>query len=370
MAGKNKFNIASLLILFCILAIYFVRMYLIAPHIFSFQFSPTRVEQYLKSQDITRHVTGRVYLSDEDIHMAAGYLYVYGFDPTAFNFQHPPLIKYMYGYTTRIFGNPYLVQLFFGGALLSITYFAALLLTKKEWVAFLSCLFLIADPVFTDLSQHALLDLGQVVFAFSYMLAHLYMPGSFIVQGILLGLFAASKFWSTALFFVFGIALYRFLKKTLHMRQFILHLSIGFLTFCLVYAHSFIAKAPFNIVFFQLKTLKYWFHHSISSVPGDAFLLFTTGQHHMWWQHNDIIRVPEWPLIWPIMFVALGISVYVYRRKLSPLLFFSAVPFVFLAYISFQAPYMRYFILILPYSYIILFNTLSLIYRENRSKIK
>lgn len=366
MAGKNNSLFWTLAAILSILIIYYVRMYYVAPHIFSFKFSPTRLEQYFKSQDITRHVTGRVYLSDEDIHMAAGYLYVYGFDPTAYNFQHPPLIKYFYGYTTRLFGNPYLIQLFFGSALLALTYFAALLLTKKSWVAYLACLFLIADPVFTDVSQHALLDLGQSVFAFAYVVSHLYMPGSFILQGILLGAFAASKFWSTALFFIAGITTYNLLRKKFMLRQFTFHLLIAFLTFCAVYIHSFFVHAPFNILFFQLKTLKYWFNHSVSSVPGDAIYLFMTGQHHMWWQNNDVIKVPEWPLLWPLTAIALLISTYVYRKKISPILFISLLPLLYVAYISFQAPYMRYFILILPYCYIILFNTLSLIIKSNR----
>jgi predicted membrane-bound dolichyl-phosphate-mannose-protein mannosyltransferase len=256
MAGKNKSLFWALTAILSILVIYYVRMYSVAPQIFSFTFSQTRIEQYFKSQDITRHVKGRVYLSDEDIHMAAGYLYVYGFDPTAYNFQHPPLIKYFYGYTIRFLGNPYLIQLFFGSALLALTYFGALLLTKKTWVAYLACLFLIADPVFTDLSQHALLDLGQAVFAFGYVLAHIYMPGSFVLQGILLGAFAASKFWSTSLFFVMGIAVYKLLQKKFNPRQFGLHVLIGFLTFCAVYVHSFIYHAPFNIIFFPTKNAK------------------------------------------------------------------------------------------------------------------
>jgi predicted membrane-bound dolichyl-phosphate-mannose-protein mannosyltransferase len=355
MAGKSK------LALVFILAFYFVRMYFMAPAIFSFQFEQPRVREYLKSQDIPRHVNGRLYLSDEDIHMAAGYLYVYGFDPTAFNFQHPPLIKYLYGYAIRFFGNPYIVQLFFGSALLVLTYFAALRITKKNWVAFLSALFLVTDPVFLDLSQHTLLDLGQAVFAMSYVLAHIYMPSAFVLQGVLLGLFAASKFWSTTLFFIGAVGLYRYLKKTLNIRNFSFQLAIAFVTFSAIYVHSFIKHAPFNIIFFQLKTLKYWLHHSVSSVPGDAALLFLTGHHHMWWQNNEITSVLGWPIMWPIMTVALLISIVAYRKKLTPIFFISLLPLLYVIYISLQAPYMRYFILILPYCYIILFNTISLL---------
>ena len=369
MAGKNKNFFIGGLLLCTILCVYVVRMYILSPSLFTFQFSPTRIEQYLKSQDISHHVRGRVYLSDEDIHIAAGYLYAVGFDPTAFNFQHPPFIKYLYGYSILFLNNPFFIQLGFGMMLLILTYIASFAITKKHWVAYLASIFLLVDPVFTDLSQHALLDLGQAVFSFLYILVQLYMPGAFIVQGVVLGILAASKFWSTALFFIAAVAIYRFLKKTLIVKEFSLHLVVGFVTFCAIYINSFINRAPFNIIFFQLKTLKYWFNHSVSSVPGDAVLLFTTGQFHMWWMNNTITRAAEWPIMWPIMCAVLLIAVYVFRKKVTPMLFFSLVPLLFLLFISMQAPYMRYFVLILPYCYIMLFHMISLIIKKNKHSI-
>ncbi|KXK11082.1 MAG: hypothetical protein UZ22_OP11002000464 [Microgenomates bacterium OLB23] len=174
---------------------------------------------------------------------------------------------------------------------------------------------LVIDPVFFDLSQSALLDLGQAVFALAYVLVHLYFPTAFILQGILLGAFAASKFWSTTLFFIAAVATYRIMHKKWHTGMFFGHIIIGFITFCLIYLHAFIAHAPFNIIFYQLKTLKYWFNHSVSSVPGDAILLFLTGQHHIWWQNNELIRVIGWPPMWPISASALILSAIILRKK-------------------------------------------------------
>ena len=73
------------------------------PSIFSYKFSQDTVKNYLKSQDIEDPkglITDRVIMSDSDTYSATGYLYAKGEDPTKYNFQHPPLIKYLFGFSS------------------------------------------------------------------------------------------------------------------------------------------------------------------------------------------------------------------------------------------------------------------------------
>ena len=226
-----------------------------------------------------------------------------------------------------------------------------------------AALLLLFDPVFTNLSSHALLDLGQSAFAFAYVLSHVVFPQSIIVQGILLGAFAASKFWAPALLFVAIVALYRFLRKELVVKNFVLHVAVAVTIFSLIYARTFIERIPFNIIFFQLKIVKYWFHHSVSSVPGDAIGLFMTGNFHQWWQYNALSRSPEWTILWPATIIAAMVVLTIRLRKkshtLTPPFFYAVIPPIYLLYIAIQAPYTRYFIMILPYCYIILIYVIS-----------
>ena len=266
-----------LLILLAIIC-YIFALILVKPLMFNYSFKPSLIERYKHSQDIIYDVPNRVFLSDSDIHIAAGYLYITGENPIAYNFQHPPFIKYLFGISILLFKTPYVIQLLFGCLLLVGTYVLGKKLTGNIAIAFIASLMLSFDPLFLDLSSQALLDLGQSVFALIYTYIAFFHPSLWLLQGIVLGLFTASKFWSTALFFIALPFVYRLIKreKLEIMRSLKMFLVAG-ITFSLTYIMTFIYhKGMFNIVFFQLKTLKYWFQDSISSIPGASLILFSS----------------------------------------------------------------------------------------------
>ena len=150
-------------------------------------------------------------MSDSDTYAATGYLYAKGEDPTKYNFQHPPLVKYLFGFSTLLTGNPFYVQILFGLSLLFLTYFLGNRIFKNRILAFIPVLLLLVDPLFGSMMTETLLDLGQAVFAFGYIILMLFYPESYILSGVVLGLFAASKFWSTAIIFVGLVYLYKIL---------------------------------------------------------------------------------------------------------------------------------------------------------------
>src|SRR4030042_5843654 len=91
-----------------------------------YRFDENLVGDYLRSQDIEdpkELIKDRIYLSDSDLYIASGYLYVKGEDPTKFDFQVPAFIKYLFGFSTLIFGHPFYVQMAFGLVLHFLTYF-------------------------------------------------------------------------------------------------------------------------------------------------------------------------------------------------------------------------------------------------------
>ena len=90
--------------------------------IFYYAFDKDLIDSYLHSQDITDRVEGRVFISDSDIYITSGYLYAQGEDPVKYNFQHPPLIKYLYGWSIGLSGNPFFVQIIFSGLLIFMVY--------------------------------------------------------------------------------------------------------------------------------------------------------------------------------------------------------------------------------------------------------
>ncbi len=321
-------------------------LWLRAPSMFRYRFSPALIERYERSQDIPHEVRNRVFLSDSDIHIAAGYLYTGGFSPESFNFQHPPLIKYLFGWSTRLTGSPFTVQILLAALFVSLSYAFARRSLDIVPAAAAAGLILI-DPVFVDVSSQALLDLGQSVCAVAYVLVATTMPGAWVFAGILLGLFAASKFWTTACLFYLAVTGYQIWLRKMSYRTAVLTGLVACATFAAVYARAFAAHGGFfNIVFFQLKLLKYWLHHSVTSMPAASVILFLTGYVWEWWGAHTWVRAQVWTPVWP---AALACSLFTPRTAVH--LFIVGMPLVFLAYLGAQAPFTRYFLIILPFLY-------------------
>ena len=161
----------SIYLFFLLLLLYFLTIFFTHRSVLTYQYSADLTAQYWLSQDIPYEVAGkRIFLSDDQIHQAVGFLYWQGYDPSVLNFQHPPLIKYLFGLGIIILGNPLLIQLIFGSLLILITFDLGLKVFKSAKLSFLAALLLIFDPLFIDLSTKALLDLGQAVLIVSYVL--------------------------------------------------------------------------------------------------------------------------------------------------------------------------------------------------------
>lgn len=319
-------------------------------------------QDYLRSQDIEDPqglIHDRIYLSDSDIYIGSGYLYATGADPASLNL-HPPLVKYLFGFSTLLTGNPFLVQILFGLGLLLLTYFLGTKLFRSPLAALGAVFFMMLDPVFAGMMEGALLDLGQAFFALGYLISLFFFPGSWVLSGVALGLFASSKFWTTAV--IFTVLVYGY--KLLILKEKLNYIKIGlsFLTalfvFCLTYIVSFVnIGGLFNILEYQGRVLKFMLSHNSAVSLGGPIILFLTGYFVPWWQ-SGIAKAAEWSFLWP-MGLASGIILSV-RTKLSDLkAFFYLLPSAYLLLSITQVPFTRYFIIILPFIYLSFANLLG-----------
>lgn len=351
MRWKDLLIVGIIAILYIFLLLVFKR------NIFSFQFDKRLLDRYFVSQDIPHEVKGRLFLSDGEIYMATGYLYATGSDPTQFNFEHPPLIKYLFGLSIKLFDNPYYVQIVFGILFIFFTYFLGLKIFKRRLIPSLACLLILIDPLFLDVSSQPLLDLGQSVFMLAYTFTIFYLPSNFILQGITLALFAGTKFWVTPLFFVFLYAAYNYYKKKFNLKIFFLHLFVAFVVYSFLYLKTFIDReGNFNIVFFMLKVLKYRLVHNTSSFFGSSILLFTTGFFKSWWGNRDFMIGNIWFFLWPVSLVVGTIQgfISVLKKKITIQNLIALTPLLYLIFLGVQAPFPRYFLTILPFLYLTL----------------
>ena len=336
-----------------LLSTYILLLFVFKKNAFTFRFDLKLITKYFQSQDITYGIKDRrIFLSDADIYQATGYLYALGYDPTQFNFEHPPLIKTLFGLSVLFFNNPYYVQILMGMLLVGFTYYLGKKVYNNDLIAFLAGLLLVIDRLFLDVSAQTLLDLGQTLLFLGYFLAVFYWK-NYWWEGIFLGLFASTKFWITPMFFIVLFGGYLFLKKELEIKHFIIHLIIAFGVYSLLYLQTFIyRKGLFNIVFHWFKTIKYRLVHNTSSLPGASLIMFSTGFFRTWWGKQQFIKSDPWSIIWPL---ALFFSItktwsLIFKRNLINLL--GAIPFLYLLYLGVQAPFPRYFLIILPFAYL------------------
>jgi len=310
----------------------------------------------------------RVWLSDEELHIAAGYLYATGSDPAVIDFQHTPFVAYLYGFSVLLFKNPYYVEILFGISFIALVYVLGKKIFKSSFIPLFACLLLLVDPLFLELSSQASYELGQGVLLLLYVNLMLFDEDNFIFQGIALGLLCSAKFWGAAVFFVLLFNGYKLLIGKFKLKTFIFRLTVAFFVFSLTYIKTFLNhNFLFNIVYFQLKIFKYWLDHSIANIPFASFHLFITGSFKSWWGNNEILRTQVWSIVWPIsLFSSLFIGVKMFiKQGLSHTVFISLIPFLYLFYLGVQAPFSRYFILILPFCYLCLASTLSLMFKKN-----
>jgi predicted membrane-bound dolichyl-phosphate-mannose-protein mannosyltransferase len=331
---KNKNNFLYSLVLFVafIVFVLFNKEYLFQT------FNPNVVTNYLRSQDIidtNNIIKDRIFVSDEDIYIASGYLYANGSDPVDYNFQHPPFIKYLFGVSAKYFNLPLLPNIFFAAILISEVYLLGFLVFKNRIVGLLSSLLLIIDPVFKEVTIYALLDLGQMVFMLGFIVTTFFWKKHWIGQGVLLGLAFASKFYSPVIIFLGIIYLYKFVTKELNIKREALMLVVSFLTFCSVYFVSFINNGfLFNIFFHQAKIIKFMLDHNQAVEWGGVIKIFFGGY-----------------IFWPIAFFTTIFSLFGTRVKDIKFLFL-ILPLVYLLVMCFQIPFTRYFVLILPFLYL------------------
>ncbi|MEJ2441615.1 MAG: hypothetical protein P8Y06_01690 [Patescibacteria group bacterium] len=346
-----------------IIIVYFI--FILFRHIdtINYQFNQNSIRDYLRSQDIEDtedRIKDRIHISDSDIYISAGYLYAKGEVPTKYNFQHAPLVKYFLGFSTIIFNNPFVIQIIFGGVLLVLTYLLGLKVFKSALIGILASGFLLFDPLFSDMISGGLLDLGQAVFSTSYVLGSLLAPDNFILNGISLGLVGASKSWTTSVFLLAALSFYKIVckKEKIAFKKLLLTGVVAVMAFSLTYLKAFIeARGHFNIIYWQLRILKFLINHDSAAFLGGNVTLFLTGYFKEWWQQSEFVRSQIWNPLWPVALISAFFGL-VKEKKDSLYYFLYLLPILYLLYISTGVPFSRYFILILPYLYLSLSKTL------------
>lgn len=336
--GKKKYNIAYLLVL---LVFYLFFILLNRENLFR-KFDVELINKYLRSQDIEdreNKIKDRIFISDSDIYIASGYLYATSSEPSVYNFQHPPLIKYLFGLSAKYFNLPLLPNIFFGLILILEVFFLGKFVFKSEKIGILSSILIMFDPVFKEVTTYALLDLGQMVFILAFLIST-FKFRSPIPDGVFLGLALASKFYSPVFIFLGLVYLYKLINKQFVLKHELFVLVFAFLVFNICYFSLF----SLNFFYQQAKIIKFMLNHNQAIIKGGVVEMFFGGY-----------------VLWPVLFF---VNLFVlFKSKFGSLKFLLTImPIAYSIVLIFQIPFTRYFILILPFLYLSLTNFVVKVY--------
>lgn len=305
------------------------------------RFDQSYIDKYMISQDILDtedRIKNRIFISDEDIYIASGYLYAKGSSPVDYNFQHPPFIKYLFGLSSIYFNLPLLPNIIFAIILLFEIFLLGKLFFKSELVGLLGSLFILFDPIFKEVTIYGLLDLGQIVFVLGFLIISIFYQKKLILQGILLGLATASKFYTPVILLLMMVYVYKLISRKINIKNEFIVLFFSSITFYLCYWKAW----PYNIFYHQAKIFKFMIDHNQATNWGGVLNMFFGGY-----------------FVWPILFITNLFMLFNKRNSISQK-FIYIIPIVYLFIMTFQLPFTRYFIMILPFLYLSLANFIVL----------
>ncbi|MBI2617165.1 hypothetical protein HYW55_03475 [Candidatus Gottesmanbacteria bacterium] len=119
---------------------------------------------YSESQYILGPLSRRG-IGDDGLYAYAGYYYLLKKgDISSVNFEHPPLGKYLIGVSIALFENERVINIFYFGGLLIVTYELGVILLKNRILASFAPAILSFDSLFTNQLFYSLLDLPFALF--------------------------------------------------------------------------------------------------------------------------------------------------------------------------------------------------------------
>jgi len=308
---------------------------------FSLSYSLTEYEnRYSRSQ----YVLGPAYthlMGDGDIYTYAGIRYIQGENPVAINFEHPPLIKYLFGLSYFLVGFPAGINMLF--LLLAAFCFWQLsssMFDRHKWrnASFLVFLF---HPFIISYFTQTMLDFGTMALSLLVLAAYQkfffskskYHLGLFILAS---GLFLSAKYPLPLNFtLIVSLLLWLFIKKKLSLINLVISASLIIGVYLTTYT-VFLLKNPSIIDFLKFEWSRWlWYQGKISSSWGGIIEVILFGKRPVVWDMcPPYALIPGWHLGVPILFLCYAAS-FIYfgkilKHNLFPYFVYLMITLVFL----------------------------------------
>lgn len=255
-------------------------------------------------------------MSDDDVYAYAGYVYASGASPASVNFEHPPFVKYLYGFAYALFGNPrWVVSAFIVIQALCLVAIARKLYADKRLVVVSTLLFLANSLVYGYFSK-TLLDIplaGMMLLSIVCYLGYLSKPTwkRAALFGAVSGLYLSSKYPIPLSVGLYGLLVAAAWWKKRNLGDVaVMGVSTAAL-YLLTYAAFFLQGHSF-IEFLQFENWRlHWFLGKTDAPKGLILQTVLFGRHAAWWAGDgSVTAYPNYTILWPATFLLFMLSFF------------------------------------------------------------
>lgn len=361
----NKNNILSFLLAGYILFTFSVILYQNQQNFLTFNYwqnFPELKKAFYASQYKTKHFKG--FLPDEAAYSYVGGALIRGENPI-FNIpEAPPLGKYIIGLSVLFFNNQnILIVLVMGIIGLTMFYLVSRQVLGSSFLSLLPIAFYITEPLYHNQYKFApLFDLAQLCFLMTIF--YFFNKGLraktlryFALASLFLGFFIATKFYSSGVTivasFVIVLIAHKQWRKVFDLCKTLwISVAVLLLTYVRVFAFG---TTPREFLGIQKWIFVYW--QGALILPFAVWDLLLFNRWHTWWDGNKILSDAQWHIFWPIITIISAMTIVLYLFKKIPhkkeLEVILAFVVCYGAFLSVGTPTVRYFIIYLPFLYLI-----------------
>lgn len=305
-------------------------------------------------------------IGDDGLYAFAGYYYLFQKgDVSAVNFEHPPLGKYLIGFSIFFFRNENMINIIYFIFLLFLTYRIGKLIIGNNLLSLVSVLILSLDSLFLDHLVRSQLDLSFTLFfiaAIYFFLGGLKRPSLLYLSFLFWGVAFATKFFPLMAVIYGFLFLLIFFYRHRYLKTFFLA-SLLIPAVYLIAHISFFIYHPSIILFLRHKKwmLAWW-----TGTPvfiGNIWRNIITGKYTD--STNILVINKHWlPTIPVIIFLAvIRFCWSIFQKKQINLLVVYGIIIIYLLYLTFLTGGIHKFLMpIYPLLIILAISNFTLLY--------
>lgn len=262
-------------------------------------------------------------ISDGVVYTYAGYEYARGISPTRINFEHPPMVKYLFGWSIQFFETHVPVSFFFFSLYIFVLTAIGFRSFRSITATALFLFLLFTNELGYGFSTDALLDLPMT----ALMLLGLYLADRFreepkrwwflLASGVAFGLSMSAKYPFPLTIGIFGLVMLWILYTTRAVRLILFTTVLAVMTYGAWYIPEFIlGSSILDHLRFEWWRVQ-WYMGKVAGVKGLMLQTVLFGQHASPYVPSGTIVYGKYSWLWPTSFLGFMYALLILRDWIS-----------------------------------------------------